>query len=479
MTRLLLSVLFTLLPYLVYAQDNPVDLFLSDSSMHHAAVSLCIIDADSGEIILEHNSVKSLIPASVMKLVTTAAALELLGPEYKFKTVLGYTGSLNKRSGKLKGNIIIKGGGDPALGSKYFTEHYQDFLSVWINEIKQLGIKKIKGKVLADDSYYDFQPVPSKWLWEDIGNYYGAGAYGLSAFDNTFEIHLKTGPEGTLPVISGIIPVDYNNELSDWLISSGTSDEGYVFAAPYSSSGWIAGTVPADMKDFILKASVADPPLLLAKMMDKRLEEEGISISEEPATIRTEKNIPTDEIIPVKEIRSPPLSAIIEVLNHQSVNLFAEHLLKEMGKQFNNDGSTSSGLLVVEDFLRNAGIDTDGLFIEDGSGLSPLDAVTSSGLAHLLLYMRTSGKYFPEYYSSLPDAGLDGTLKNCFRDPVFLSRLKAKSGSMTRVRSYTGYFTTLSGRNMIFSIIVNNYTGPSRNVVAGIEQLIRTVMINN
>ena len=154
------------------------------------------------------------------------------------------------------------------MGSKYFKDHYQDFMAVWVDEIKNLGIKKIKGKIISDDSYYDFLPVPSKWLWEDAGNYYGAGAYGLSAFDNTFEIHLKTGIEGSLPVITGIVPDEYRNELTNWLISSGSDDEGYVFAAPYSISGWLAGTVPVNTEDFILKASVSNPPLLVSKMMN-------------------------------------------------------------------------------------------------------------------------------------------------------------------------------------------------------------------
>jgi D-alanyl-D-alanine carboxypeptidase/D-alanyl-D-alanine-endopeptidase (penicillin-binding protein 4) len=479
MPRISFILIFTAQALFSYSQVKNLELFLSDTSLNHATVSLCFADALSGEIILGHNSEKSLIPASVMKLITTASAIELLGPDYRFRTVLGYNGKLNKRSGKLKGDVIIKGGGDPALGSRYFTDHYRDFMSVWVNDLRNLGIKKIKGRIISDDSYYDFQPIPSKWLWEDAGNYYGAGAYGLSAFDNTFEIHLKTGIEGSPPVVTGIVPDEYRNELTNWLISSGTSDEGYVFAAPYSISGWIAGTVPVNTEDFILKASVSNPPLLIAKMMNNRLENAGIKITGEPATVRSEKVLPDSTIISVSVTDSPPLSAIIEVLNHESVNLFAEHLIKELGKYYRNDGSTSSGQAVIINFLNESGIDTLGMFIEDGSGLSPLNAINASELVRLLLYMRNSGKYFPEYFSSLPDAGKEGTLKYYFRDPVFDSRLHAKSGSMTRVRSYAGYFTTMSGRDMVFSIIVNNYTGPSRDVVAGIELIIKEMILDN
>jgi serine-type D-Ala-D-Ala carboxypeptidase/endopeptidase (penicillin-binding protein 4) len=194
------------IPLISFSQERSVAALLADSSMLHGSISVCITDDKSGNTVFELNSGKSLIPASVMKLITSAAAIELLGPGYTFKTVIGYTGSLNKRSGRLKGNIVIIGGGDPALGSKYFTDHYQDFLKNWVTKIKSLGITKIDGSVITDDSRYDFQPVPSKWLWEDIGNYYGAGVYGLSVFDNTYEIHLKSSGENSTPVITGIIP---------------------------------------------------------------------------------------------------------------------------------------------------------------------------------------------------------------------------------------------------------------------------------
>ena len=132
---------------------------------------------------------------------------------------------------------------------------------------------------------------------------------------------------------------------------------------------------------------------------------------------------------------------------------------------------------IIKDFLKNAGIETDGMFIEDGSGLSPVNSINSKELTKLLFYMKKNGRYFTEYFNSLPDAGKEGTLKNYFRDPAFDSRLKAKSGSMTRVRSYAGYFTTQSGKQMIFSIIVNNYSGPSKKIISHIEEIIKEIII--
>jgi D-alanyl-D-alanine carboxypeptidase/D-alanyl-D-alanine-endopeptidase (penicillin-binding protein 4) len=475
--KIFITFLLACLTLYTFSQERTFETFLSDSSMTHASVSLCVTGARKGEIIMQHDAYESLMPASVMKLITTAAAIELLGPGYTFKTIIGYTGTLDKLTGILTGNLIIKGGGDPALGSKYFKDHYQDFLNVWVDEIRKLGIKKIEGKVIADDSYYDFLPVPAKWLWEDTGNYYGAGVYGLSVFDNTYEIHIKTQSDSSQLTIKEILPSECSYQLSNWLIVSGTSDEGYVFAAPYRKDGWLAGTIPSNQEDYILKASITDPPLLISRMMNNKLEAAGINISENPSTIRSEQKNLSDSVAVITETVSPPLSAIIEVLNHESVNLFAEHLIKELGKKYRNNGSTAAGLTVILEFLNGAGILTDGMFIEDGSGLSPLNAINSEEVVNLLSYMKNRGKYFPEYYSSLPEAGKEGTLKVVFRDPVFAARLRAKSGSMTRVRSYAGYLTTYSGTEMIFSIIINNFKGPSNNIIPGIENIIKEILL--
>ena len=477
MLRFFVLIAFFLVTILSYSQERAVHLFLSDTSMIHASASLCVKDADSGETITEYNPVKSLIPASVMKLITSGVALELLGPQYTFKTIIGYTGSLNKRTGRLSGNIIIRGGGDPALGSKYFEDHYRDFLNSWVSGIMMIGITRVDGKVITDDSYYDFLPVPAKWQWEDIGNYYGAGVYGLSVFDNTAEIHLQTSADSSPVKISGLNPREYRYEFENRLVASGTSDEGYVFAAPYSNYGWLTGSVPVDQEDFILHAAIADPPLLIASLLNEKLEASGIKIKEDPSTARLEGNNLVEEVKNVSEITSPPLSEIIEVLNHESVNLYAETLLKELGKTFMNNGSTASGVEVVKAFLINANIPVDGMFIEDGSGLSPRNSINSEALTDFLAYMKNRGKYFTEYFKSLPEAGKEGTLKSYFRDLVFEGKMNAKSGSMNRVRCYAGYFTTNSHRNMVFSILVNNYTGSSQEVISGIEEIIKEIIL--
>lgn len=470
--------IFSALTISLFSQEKPLEKFLSDTSLLHSSISVYIADTENGELIAEYGSGKSLIPASVMKLITSAAAIDLLGPAYTFKTTIGYTGSLNKKTGRLKGDIVIKGGGDPALGSKHFEDHYKDFTDIWVSEIIKSGIKKIDGRVITDDSYFDYQPIPDRWLWEDIGNYFGAGVYGLSVFDNTYEIHLETISDSTRGIITSIVPPECTMELSNFLSASGKTEKGIVFSTPYSSTGWLAGTIPSNESDYILDASISDPPKLIAEIMTAKLEDAGFLIYEEPSTVRAEGIKTLNRVVPITETVSPPLSQIINVLNRESINLYAEHLTKELGRKYMNSGSTAAGLKVINEFLNTTGIDTAGMFIEDGSGLSPRNSVTASELTEMLIYMQKNGKHYDEFFASLPEAGKNGTLKYYFKDPVFDSRLYAKSGSMTRVRAFAGYFTTLSGRNMAFCIIVNNFSASQKEIVSVIEQLIKGIILN-
>jgi D-alanyl-D-alanine carboxypeptidase/D-alanyl-D-alanine-endopeptidase (penicillin-binding protein 4) len=217
----------------------------------------------------------------------------------------------------------------------------------------------------------------------------------------------------------------------------------------------------------------------MAKLINQKLTDSGIGVATYPTTTRLMQRPVKAEVTLIDQISSPPLNDIIRVLNHESVNLYAEHLVKEIGKVYRKTGSTEKGILCIDEFLTLSGIGTDGLFIEDGSGLSPLNAISSSGIVSLLYFMKTRGKHFNEFFASLPEAGKEGTLKNHFNDPVFESRMRAKSGSMTRVRSYAGYITPMSGNELIFCIIINNFSGPSQGIISHIEEILKETIQSN
>lgn len=459
------------------AQEDNFIRFLQDSVMINASVSFEVADADSGNIIYSYNPDFDLIPASTMKLITSAAALEMLGPLHTFKTELGYRGVLNNRSGRLTGDIIIKGGGDPCLGSEYFSYHYGDFIQKWVDAIKDAGIKKIEGRIIADDSYFDYEPVPPRWLWEDMGVSYGAGVFGLSAFDNICRIKLKVNP-GTREVkIIETIPELPGFSFKCYLQPDSIGENWYVLSVPYSTSGWLSGTIPWDTAAYILDASIPDPPLLIADMLHRRLASAGIKVSGEPSTARKTEYKAVSDMVYITETSSPLLSVITERLNKESINLYAEHFLKEMGKQFRGEGTNSGGLYVIRGFLSRAGIDTTSLFLEDGSGLSSRTAISANALTKLLIYMKHNGKYFNEFLYSLPEGGSNGTLSKFFTDQLFQSNLRAKSGSMTRVRCYAGYFSSISGKNYAFSILVNNFRGGSPYIINNIEAILKDFIL--
>jgi serine-type D-Ala-D-Ala carboxypeptidase/endopeptidase (penicillin-binding protein 4) len=477
MVRKIILIPFFFISLYAAGQQNAIKELLSDSSMKHATLSLCIINATTGLTVAEYDANRSLSQASVMKLVTTAAAIELLGPDHTFTTRIGYSGVIKK--GVLHGDIIIRGGGDPALGSERFSGHYEGFIDKWVEAVEKAGIKRVTGRVITDDSYFDYQPVPPNWNWEDLGNYYGAGAYGLSIFDNTLKIHFSTGITGSDPVIKYMEPDIVETEFVNYLKANGNADNGYVFSSPYNNYGWITGTIPVNQTDFVLKASLTDPPLLVAKILSDKLKTKGIRLAGEPSTSRLQPDKKGISFSEIASTTSPYLSDIIGVLNHESVNLYAEHILKELGKVKKGDGTTLSGIEVETEFLDSLGVDTTGMFIEDGSGLSPQDALNSKGIAQLLFLMKTKGKYFAGYYNSLPEAGKDGTLKNVFRDPEFVGTMRAKSGTMLRVKSYAGFITAKSGEDLVFSIIVNNFTGSSSSMVGHIANILKETILTN
>jgi serine-type D-Ala-D-Ala carboxypeptidase/endopeptidase (penicillin-binding protein 4) len=461
---LFLNVLISVAQQKVEANLNAL---LSQPEYKNATVGIQVEDVATGEILFQLNGEKLMIPASTMKLVTSAAALEILGTEYRFTTKIGFTGKILDK--KLEGNLVVIGGGDPALGSDFFRNEYENphFLDVWAQKIKAVGISEINGDLILDGSLYDNEKIPTTWIWEDIGNYYGAGASALTVYDNLFRISFFS-PEkaGTPTRIISIKPEMQGLEIINRVLSSEVnSDLAYVFGSPLDSKREITGTIPKNKKSFTIKAAVHQPEVLLARDFLLHLAKAGVFVKGE---VKFEKVAPEQfQAVYIQE--SPTLAEIIKVLNHESVNLFAEHFVKQIAAEKTGIGNRKTGIEIIQDHWKSKGINT-GFFMEDGSGLSHFNAISPAHFTSLLNYMFNSNINKNDFYASLPGIG-DGTLSG-FNSKNFPQKaLKAKSGSMSRVRCYAGYLLADSGQTLSFSIMFNHFEGTHSKLNSAIENL--------
>lgn len=452
----------------VSESTSPVG-FINQQALQHAIVSISAIDLENQQELMAYNARQNLTPASVLKLLTSATALELLGCDYHFETSVGYKGSIEQ--GRLKGNLLITGGGDPTLGSGYFASNSQkdQFLYQWAALIRQAGIDTIDGDIVADPGIYSDQDVPQTWIWEDLGNYFGAAARGLAIYDNTFELVFETadssgGPTKIIKTNPFIPQLELRNEVR---ASTDQRDRAYVYGSPFDSFRIIRGTLPLGQQAYSIKASVPDPALLLASELKRVLENMGITVSGKAQG-------PTGSLTPDSLLfkwTSPPLSEIVNVLNHESVNLYAEHLCKQLGLQFSGEGSTRAGLNVIEKYWTERNVDTAQLYLADGSGLSRVNALSASTLTRVLEYMYHNSPCFDHFYHSVPLTGLEGTQQYYFQHSFLKGKARAKSGSMTRVRSFAGYLTSRKGTEIAFAIIINNFDDSSFGMAKKMEAL--------
>jgi D-alanyl-D-alanine carboxypeptidase/D-alanyl-D-alanine-endopeptidase (penicillin-binding protein 4) len=445
------------------ALNKALSKFINDSDLATAGISVTVMDVQTGQLIASHQADKSLIPASSMKIVTTGAALGMLSPDYVFKTEVQYDGAFNLQTGVLDGNIYLKGYGDPTLGSADLMTipDLNTVMNQFADAIDNAGICKINGRVIGDGTFFQgIDGVGLNWQWDDIGNYYGAGAYGLNIHENYYFLNLQQVPIlGSQPKILGTKPyvpeITFSNKLTS--AASGTGDNSYIFTAPYSDESLIRGTIPIGNNTFKVKGSMPDPVLTAAYYLHQQLKENyRVTIRKSPTNIE-DVNIP---ILPKKTIYtyySPKMSVIVDRTNMESVNLYAESLLRLLGQVQSSTGTPSAGIDAVKKYYEAKGVKLDGFFMEDGSGLSSKNAVSSRHLAAIMRVIANDNTINTAFYNSLPKAGESGTLKNMFKGTKAVGNLRAKSGSMTRVRSYTGYATRPNGKQWSFSVIVNNY----------------------
>lgn len=461
------------------AQPQWLNNFLNDKAVENAPVSICVANTENGDILLDKNAELCITPASTLKLITSAAALEILGADFMFETTVWYNGNISDKV--LHGDLIISGGGDPTLGSDYmFGKSKTDFLHKWVKAVKQFGIDSIDGNIIADPFIYNDLDVPQTWIWEDLGNYFGAAAQGIALYDNTFRLVFETDDtDGGSTEVIGTEPFIPDLKLQNNVRSSNDNrDKAYVFGSPYDSFRIVKGTLPLGKEEFKVKASIPDPALLLAFELKNALSTVGVKTNGKYEK-RISREIETvADSLKIIIWQSPPLNKIIEQLNYESINLFAEHLCKHLGLVVKGEGSTSAGVKVIHDFWKDKAVDDSNFFMADGCGLSRANAISAKTLVDVLNYMYADSINAKIYRNSIPKTGLQGTQQYYFQNSFLKGKARAKSGSMTRVRSFAGYMITQKRTSVSFAIMINNFDCSSFTMAAKMEKLMEGIYLD-
>ena len=468
-------------PLLIVAQNNrklteEVDVLKKDDAMKHAVFSICVANTSEDSIIYEYNSQISLVPASTIKIATTGAALSILGKDFLFETKIQYDGSYDSLNGIINGNLYITGGGDPTLESEFFKRK-KDSISLvvrWARILHAKGIKKITGAVIGDASIFEDNMTPDEWIWGDMGNYYGAGACGLSYHDNKYSILFNSGEVGTKPSVAKILPTVYGLQLTSNLTANGTDDNAYIYGAPYDNSRFVNGTIPPNQTEYKVEGSIPDPALFCAEKLTRALKIEKVTIGEKPSTVRAMKMKKTFSQKKKRTIHihySPSLDTIVHLTNLRSINLFAESMLKYMSYKKSGKGTEADGIAIIMDFWKHQGIDISGLFLTDGCGLARANTITTRTQTQMLQVM-AKDKNFKVFYNSLPIAGKSGSLGGLCVGSFAENNMHAKSGYMNRARGYSGYVRNRKGELLCFSLLANNYDCSPTEMKKKLEKLL-------
>lgn len=464
---------------------QPVKQLLNASYMKGATFSIVVKDTNNGEVLYSYDADRLVSPASVLKTVATATALEILGDDYRFPTSLEYDGEI--KEGVLHGNLYIKGSGDPSLGSAHFapnrntyTPAQNKFIPQWIAALKKAGIRKIDGAVVADESVFDTEGSSIKWLREDMGNYYAPGSYGLSAFDNMYKLFLKTEAAGSRPEVAGIEPDMPTIRFTNYLKAASVSaDSAYIIGAPLADERYLYGVVPANRERYTLKGDIPDPALFLARYLSDCLRRNGIGVEKEASCFRIEwetGNWKPEGRKVIVTTYSPTLREIASVTNHVSHNLFADALVKTVGLQYKprkNEviSSFGRGVQVVKDHWKAKGLDVFPLRMHDGSGLAPADKVSAGFICDLLVYMAARSEAAQAFNESLPQAGVEGSVRNLLKGSKLQGKARLKSGGITGVRSYAGYITQ-GDKTYAVAVFSNNYSCSMGQMTKALEKLL-------
>jgi serine-type D-Ala-D-Ala carboxypeptidase/endopeptidase (penicillin-binding protein 4) len=416
------------------------DVFEKDPQLKNGIASLVVIDARTGQPVFSKHGDIGLAPASTQKIITSITAFEMLGSNFRYSTEFG----ISDQPGA-QGPIYIKASGDPTLGSWRWKDHSESaVISRITRSYKAAGIRSFS-QVMVDETGWESELVPDGWIWQDIGNYYGAGSEVLNWRENQYDLLLTSGKSIGDPVtVKGTRPFLYNYDFQSFVRSAakGTGDQSYIYLPMGSTRATVRGTIPINEDQFVISGSMPSPRnQFIATLVD------SFSAQSIQRTATGDK-IFSEKIRIIHTETSPVLDSIVYWFMKRSINLYGEALVKTLAASKKEKPTTANGIKQLKDLWVEKGIERTALNMVDGSGLSPLNRITTSAQVRVLRYAR-SQPWFPAFSNSFPE----------------FNGMKMKSGTISGVKGFSGYHSSKSGQEYIFSFVVNNYNGSASSLV--------------
>jgi D-alanyl-D-alanine carboxypeptidase/D-alanyl-D-alanine-endopeptidase (penicillin-binding protein 4) len=434
-----------------------IESLLSDPQLSSINSGIAIYSLTEQEMLYEKNSHKLFVPASNMKLVTTSAGLHYLGKDFKFKTEFYHTGEIVNR--RLEGDLIVKGYGDPGIAER-FGQTSVGILEQWVDSLDRKGIRYILGNLTADASYFDTTAWGPGWSWDDLSYWYGAEVSALNLNDNCVDLEIRPAEKTGEPAEIIFLPNSDYLEVRN-LATTGPEKSEFTFdyyRPSHSNRVTFFGNCPVgENNKWTDYVSVHDPPRFCLHVFREVLGRKGIK-----AEIADTLTIDSNPSL-LFTWYSHPLSEIAAVVNKRSQNLYAECVMKALGKKIKGEGSFEAGAEALGEYLKMAGVAENQLKIHDGSGLSPLNLLSPAAIIQLLRFVH-SQPYFKTFYESLAIPSEDKSMVSRMKEVKGKEKMRLKTGFISNVTCLSGYVTDKSGQMYAISLMFNNFTVPKESL---------------
>jgi D-alanyl-D-alanine carboxypeptidase/D-alanyl-D-alanine-endopeptidase (penicillin-binding protein 4) len=458
-----------------------IDPLLAKQDLSVGQIGIIFQDGATSRVLYARNADLALKPASTNKILTTAAALHHLGRDYRYQTLVALRGS--QTSETLQGDLVVVGSGDPSISGRFVENHDRKAIfRQWANILRRRGIRRIAGDVVGIDDAFDDQPQAPGWPAEDRGEWFCAEISALAYNESCVDICWKgaNGGDKEPATFEMIPPTRYVQMVNFVTTARGKGTYERYYERQNKKNVITARGRVGEGESAFDSATVANPTLFFVTVLAETLRESGIEVGGSPrdADDLPDKTIFHRALDPLTYYQSPPLSSLIEVVNRNSQNFFAEQIFKTLGKHATGEGSFSAGARAVRRYMETAGIDCSGLAVVDGSGLSHLNRVTPAQLAAVFLAVdRTPDG--PLFRQTLPQGGQNGSLRKRFQDTARLRqigpRVRAKTGYIRGCHALSGWVETRAGQPICFSILCNDLAMTDEQTKLLLEHLVACV----